>query len=59
MTEAHRSLSRLIAKLVSRYSALFGTEADMDTALELNAIDKAAGLRVTHLGPPRRHSAAP
>jgi hypothetical protein len=42
--EAHRCLSRLIAKLVFHYSALFSTEMDMDTALELNAIDRAADL---------------
>ena len=56
VTEAHRSLSRLIAKLVCHYSALFGTEVDMDTALELNAIDRAA--RPARVTPPRAATAS-
>jgi hypothetical protein len=43
--EAHNCLSRIIAELVSRYSALFGAKVDVNTALELAAIDRAAELR--------------
>ena len=38
-------MSRLVAELPRYYSALFGIEVDLKTALELAAIDKAAELR--------------
>jgi hypothetical protein len=43
--EAHRRMSKLIAKLTCYYSALFGIEADLNMALELADIDRAAKLR--------------
>ena len=43
--ESHRRMSRLIAKLTCYYSALFGIEVDLNTALELADIDRAAKLR--------------
>ena len=43
--EAHRRMSRVIAKLTCHYSALFGIEMDLNTALELADIDRAAKLR--------------
>jgi hypothetical protein len=43
--EAHRCLLRLIANLVFYYSALSGTAVDLNTALELAAIDRTAELR--------------
>ena len=45
MIEAHRRMSRLIAKLTCYYSALFGIEVDLNTALELADIDRAAIIR--------------
>ncbi len=43
--EAHRRMSRLIARLTRYYSALFGIEVDLNTALELADIDSLAKLR--------------
>ena len=43
--EAHRRMSKLIAKLTCYYSALFGIEMDLNMALELTDIDRAAKLR--------------
>ena len=38
--EAHRRMSRLIAKLTCYYSALFGIEVNLNTALELADIER-------------------
>ena len=43
--ESHRLMARLVTQLPRYYSALFGTEVDLKTALELAAIDRAAELR--------------
>jgi hypothetical protein len=44
VTEAHRRMLRLIAKLTYYYSALLGIEVDLNMALELADIDRAAKL---------------
>ena len=38
-------MARLVTELPRYYSALFGTDVDLKTALELAAIDRAAELR--------------
>jgi hypothetical protein len=43
--ESHRLMARLVTELPRYYSALFGIEVDLKTALELAAIDRAAELR--------------
>ena len=43
--ESHRLMARLVTELPRYYSALFGVEVDLKTALELASIDRAAELR--------------
>ena len=40
--EAHRRMSRMLAKVTSYYSELLGAEVDFNTALDLADIDRAA-----------------
>ena len=43
--ESLRLMARLVTELPRYYSALFGVEVDLKTALDLAAIDRAAELR--------------
>jgi len=41
--QTHKLITRLLVDLTRHYSELFGTEVDLNTALELAGIDRTAG----------------